>query len=72
MDQICKTCKFWHGHIYGDGKTLDGACDLFDEDTGESETAKINVETEYPRLIGGIFFNTLAEFGCNQWKAEEA
>ena len=71
MDQICKICKFWSGHVYSDGKTIDGACALFDKDTGESDMANINVETEYPRLIDGIFFNTLAKFGCNQWETKE-
>ena len=71
MIQICKTCLYWCGHIYSDKATLPGPCSRFDEDTGESDTAMIKVETKYPEFLERVFLNTDAKFGCNQWKTEK-
>ena len=69
-DKICKSCIHWEGHINFDGTTYDGPCALFDKEDGEGQYASIEVSTNYPEFIEGIFLNTSAEFGCNQLEEE--
>lgn len=71
LEHTCKTCQFWNGHIYADGQTLDGPCELIDKDNGSairSGIAHIDVNTSYLEFIDSIYLNTPAEFGCTQWQ----